>query len=160
MAQPDDPLLVDVVMHIVYEIEMLHKTAVRLEPPPGGFDESVLTESFLVHARNLHEFLACAQNRNDDVRAFHFTNWGKGFLSQDERKDINKRLSHLSTKRDDDFDWPVVDIHNRAVDVLAEMIESLSDEWRARFGDVMVRCTPIKRSVPSLNNQTMTRTNG
>ncbi len=117
--------------HFRYEVAMLRYSGDVLTGPnpPRGLAHAMAMESFLIHARNLHDFfygLEEAQKgnkrvRGDDVFVEHFFD-GDGWhspvenrLTGDEIDRVNKRLAHLTYSREDGRyeDWDFKGIHSR-----------------------------------------------
>jgi hypothetical protein len=119
MAKPrpkrGDDELREASRHLNYEMSMLEATRGRLV---GGIDkttENILVESFLIHARNLIDFLQPTTHlRDDDVIAADFfvgaaVDWEDVFKKvniftpamdiEGIRDRINKRLAHLTYDR-------------------------------------------------------------
>ena len=108
--------LVEASKHLHYEIEMIRKNLQTLRSieanhnSPVRFVKYSFVESFLVHARNLYDFLFRVGPRTrfaeDDIRAGDFLGneiWEKPPISSDLEKwyttMINKRLVHLTYHR-------------------------------------------------------------
>lgn len=100
--------------HLLYEIEMLKYTRDRIEELHTGVvsadenHEYALFESFLIHTRNIYEFLFKKEKRKiTDVRADDFREDDPypipcsvdKFLNDWAGNMINKRLVHLTTDR-------------------------------------------------------------
>ncbi len=90
---------------VKYEYDMAHATAaLLLEKWEPAAVEFALIESFLVHARNLHDF--CLPRTTDrrewdsDIRAYDFTDdFGVETFDIDTIETINRWLHHITTWR-------------------------------------------------------------
>ena len=71
-AKSDEELKETAEGQIVYEVDMLRKCASVLSRPPNQMTQNVALESFLVHVRNLRDFLYGAGTNPDDVVAGEF----------------------------------------------------------------------------------------
>ena len=104
----------ETIKHVRYEYEMLVKTAQCLySKPPDPVIMNALIESYAIHARNIIDFLFPDKPRPDDITASRFLpGWNKNLPSflKDIRREINKRVSHLTEVRIKEGDWNVPDI--------------------------------------------------
>lgn len=124
----DDRTLEAMVEHVAYEIDMLQATAILLRTGmiEGRLKNAVL-ESTLVHLRLVDEFLAGSGGRSDDVSAIDYLpTWApRNVLTEDERRDVNKRVHHLTTRRiGQSYMWPLAlceDAVRACVDFLTEL---------------------------------------
>lgn len=102
---------------IRYEFSMLNEIA-KIWPRIGEFPplfQNMAIESFLVHFRNVRDFLFSANPLNDDVVASDFNSKAWSIDSSGwtetvphERDRINKQLSHVSYLRGYyDKQWPI-----------------------------------------------------
>jgi hypothetical protein len=75
---------------------------------PDAQEASAMLEPFLLHARNVREFLYCDSSRQDDVLAVHFfdkpSDWTAkrptlGNYLESVRRRLNKAVAHLSYAR-------------------------------------------------------------
>lgn len=89
-----------------YEIRMLNEVFPLGYHPKDDVDKSARLESFLVHARNLIDFLENNGSKPDDLLISNFVDEkGKKInkivisLSADLKEKINKHLQHLTTTR-------------------------------------------------------------
>jgi hypothetical protein len=132
---------------LYYEALMMKEAAARCVKPQGGatLDESVsynmAIESFLIHFRNVRDFLYPDDNvRADDVIAFDYdpgwTKTGKDWqeCSKSERDRVNKLLAHISYSRDIlDHNWLTGIMRQRIMQGMAELIQTLPPERRSWF---------------------------
>ena len=128
---------------VFYERQQLHAfhnwlAAYLQQQEPGDVSQVVVnafTEAFLVHYRNLLDFLSPRKSKHaDDITAADFV---PGFVSTKApigyRDAIDKRLSHLSRARGNVVDKPwqltqMLDEMDRAWYELVENSGSLSEE--------------------------------
>lgn len=129
---------------LFYEIYMLDKTATQWKQITAqGFELNVITESFLVHFRNLRDFLypdAWVWNQNDNVLAFDYdSHWTKDETtwkecSENEHIRINKLLAHISYSRGDlARGWPVPDMRHGIIQGMSQFVSGLSPERQQYF---------------------------
>jgi hypothetical protein len=130
---------------ILYEIYMLRFACSRLirEQWEHERDAWVYLESFLVHYRNLIEFLGKPVNRlrQGDIHITNIwtleglaaPNWvntvqGQGqalFTKYEEQDDrVSRYLQHCTTKRIDAKDWPIDEMNN-AIEPLLTQVEGI-----------------------------------
>jgi hypothetical protein len=130
--------------HVHYERKSLQYLCSRLvdNPPDGGFDYAAVMDSFLVHARTLNHFLYGADRavrlcnpgivNPKDVIAEDFFRptaaWQKrmgGRLTEQEIKDINLQVAHLSYSRTRKLrdDYPYQDICDRLIGTLEQFVK-------------------------------------
>lgn len=137
---------------MLYEIDMLRETARQLEKDKwqGDFHKFVVLEAFLLHFRNLIEFLGRPEPRDADLSvekpASFWTGadrppndvlarlrkpdlWTK-YEGADNRYSISKYLQHSTEDRIDDKDWPVSDMYNEISGTLDEFERLLPDKRR------------------------------
>src|SRR5262245_54401754 len=107
----DDQLRDYASIHIYYELEMLHETAIRLKFGPVDTDvifRNAFIESFTIHARTLAAFLFYDRTRPDDVTAEDYVKdidaWkgARGPIPPPLQEVINrtaKEIAHLTSKR-------------------------------------------------------------
>lgn len=128
---------------VLYEIYMLRHTANKLSERLTGRDAWVHLEAFLVHFRNLIEFLGNDHPRDTDV---HLTNvWGLEYLEEPaSTRDLHERgkqlweryeprqglrvsqyLHHCTTQRIAAKDWPVSEMMQDIEPLLAEVEKNL-----------------------------------
>lgn len=106
---------------LFYEVWMLNESARKWGNTPAGVEHNFATECFLLHFRNVRDFLYPPRESwtnpryFDDVIAFDFcTKWlaiSDDWIecSPDERTRINKLLAHVSYSRPQlDHAWPVL----------------------------------------------------
>jgi len=69
--------------------------------PPFSFDQKVAIESFLIHVRNIYEFLCCDKKYDNDINFLCFSKTKTIIkLPKENNKDkINKFLAHITTER-------------------------------------------------------------
>jgi hypothetical protein len=143
---------------VVYEVKMLYQVAAiqPFLPLLSQVFMNMEVESFLVHFRNVRDFLyptntvkgANPTDRNyaqaqDTVIGFDFSSeWN--FDSSDwteivpkERDRINKQLSHISYSRSHlDKNWPVSMMAKAIHEKFGKFLNSLTDDRRKLFGDL------------------------
>jgi len=143
---PDQELLDYSAEHVAYEVQMLRGTKALLAAiATGALDVSLvmknaLIESWMVHLRDLVEFLYPAVPKQGDVIATDFfdsrAEWERIRPSQSEslkkaRKRANKELAHLTTGRkgpgDREKGWAFHDLTSELVDVLRTFGEKASE---------------------------------
>ena len=119
---------------IFYELWMLNQTACY--SPKNEIEKNMRLESFLVHARNLIDFLeGCCQK--DDVRSIDFLDKNKAAispilipLSTDLKNKINKHCQHLTkTRLDKKIGWSVIDIAKPINEAMARFINQLQESY-------------------------------
>ena len=133
--------------HLLYEIEMLEHDASRLmylldvQDVIAQQDRSAFLESFLLHVRNLYEFLFSKKGKEDKnaLRANDFME-DKPYLIPEPDSElkkwakemINKRLVHLSQHRlsvkEADSKWKFGILFNQIYQQLLEFYEWVEDE--------------------------------
>jgi len=134
---------------LFYETLMLKETAARcVEPTDEGSLEIIVPynmaiECFLIHFRNLREFLypnAKVRRDSDNVIAFDYdSRWLKTEndwkeCSDNERSRINKLLAHISYSRGELHPrWPTGRMRQCMMQRLAEFIVSLPPERQEWF---------------------------
>jgi len=128
---------------VQYEIDMLLFTYSKL----GIVDQlehNVYLESFLIHVRNLIEFLVNERRHQDDVMLEDFLNDNskiqiinklvKSFFNKTEMDRIHKMLAHISYERINlKGKWNVGDYFQTIYRALNEFVESLSISNKAWF---------------------------
>ena len=124
--------------HIRHEVQGI---LVSIPPPPL---EPRIGESALLHLRTVAFFLADTP-MGDDVGALCYQpqSWTQptreGLLGKDGASELNKRLSHLTTRRlRPGFDWFV--LLTRIPDVVAAFdtfVAALDPAWKPRFGPIL-----------------------
>ena len=102
--------------------------------------ELAFLESYLVHARSLHEFLSSRGSRDTDIQASRYVD---GFLEKplDENavEHVNRRLQHLTTHRQgDNVGWTPADTLPQIVESMGRFIDELSSrpDLANRLSDV------------------------
>ena len=88
--------------------------------------ENAVLESFLVHARNLVDFLQGQSNRNDTIKRSEFAlgkRWSpvRGSLPKDLIRQASKHMAHLTWDRiplDQEQPWWHMEIAQQVLDVL------------------------------------------
>ena len=132
---------------IKYEYDMALATAVRIGREKDGAIQFALIESFLVHARNLHDFL---RPRTANSRKLLGDFWANDFVAefgyevfdQEMVNTINRWLQHLTTWRyaDDHAQWhpgPMLASIYRGMNAfLADLGEEVRSGLRATHGRV------------------------
>lgn len=116
--------------HIYYEWRMLNETADFWENAPEGYKKSAFIESFLIHCRNLVEFLFHNQN-SDYLVAMYYTNktWAPTKTALLKRWDIHKYVAHLTFYRNKGIvDWPVQDLRREINQLMHKFVETAQDD--------------------------------
>ena len=98
---------------LYYEVLMLNKTANFYPEEKNYIKKNSLLESFLIHARNLIDFLEDNRKNHDDSTCSNFINIEQAKInpviikiSPRLKKKINKNLSHMTTTRiSEKIDW-------------------------------------------------------
>jgi hypothetical protein len=114
--------------HVLYEVQMMASTARRQTPAGDLVLGFAVLESFLLHCRNLAEFLTKANPSGTDLAAKDYFDqpWAGATLPTDfDIKAIHRRLAHLTTDRlatnvpGQGFSWagPTADRARRAVQI-------------------------------------------
>lgn len=97
---------------VAYEYRMMSEAADLLaDLPPGSVQHVLALEGFLLHYRNLLDFLSPRNQQPTDIVWSHFVN-RPIVVSDEHRWDLNKWLAHLTTERLQAFQgngkgWPV-----------------------------------------------------
>ncbi|MCZ4577769.1 MULTISPECIES: hypothetical protein [Gordonia] len=146
----------DFLPHIEYEVRMLMHTARRLSAypdydamTPGSIekaDHDAYLESFLIHARVIHEFFRPeSPSRADDIRAWQVcpdlkdADGDMGLdpvLSDAVLQRINKQLAHPTTARvTTKQPFPIRDIATAAVAAVVALFLVLDDPKYAQLSD-------------------------
>jgi hypothetical protein len=123
---------------IVQERRMLHHSYSKLAEISSAdiadpVERNVYLESFLLHFRNILDFLEPPDSlRKDDVKATDFlTTYVAPNAPTQYRKDINKRLSHMSYSRllvePENRSWPIT-----------EMLSEIEDTWKSFVGSFII----------------------
>ncbi len=151
-ARTDEELKETAEGPIVYEVDMLRKCTSVLSWPPNQMTQSVALESFLIHVRNLRDFLYGAGTNPDDVVAGDFFP-GLGQweairppmpkVIEDNRERLNKTLAHISYSRlkykGSAKAWPSQQIASELIAVVRVFLRHLPQNrspWFSRLGDV------------------------
>ncbi len=151
-ARTDEELKETAEGPIVYEVDMLRKCASVLSSPLNQLTQNMALESFLVHVRNLREFLYDAGTNPDDVVAGDFFP-GPGQweairppmpkVIEDNRERLNKALAHISYSRlkykGPAKKWPSQHIASELIAVVRVFLRNLPQgrsAWFSRLGDV------------------------
>lgn len=149
--------MTDKVSHVRYEFDALMRaqrywTKAKLS---GDEDlEYIACESFLVHYRNLIDFLTGHRGKADDILPKHLK-VGPSYIFPDaiELKDaINKRLSHLTDMRTtSQAEWDA-----------GSLLRRLSLPWSAFVRDMAARGTAMPELPPDtpLSDVVVTNTSG
>ena len=95
--------------HIYYEIDMLHRTSLRLLGREDGVYNNALVESYALHLRNMIEFLYLSPKRDDDVNALHYVKSKSAWLEARGKEPppglaaakirADKQVAHLTKRR-------------------------------------------------------------
>ena len=139
---------------IVYEVDMLRQCASVLSKPLDQLTQNIALESFLVHVRNLREFLYGAGTNRDDVVAGDFFP-GPGQwedinirppmpkVIEANRERLNKALAHVSYSRlkykGPAKAWPSQQMASELIAVVRVFLRHLPQDrsaWFSRLGDV------------------------
>jgi hypothetical protein len=131
---------------VEYEVGMLHQIPVLwgFLPLLDTTFRNMAIESFLVHFRNLRDFLfptTKAKQDPDNVIGTDFdpTGWSQDSegwqeVVADERDRINRQLSHISYSRQDyESQWPVAKMREAIESRFTEFIRGLPTEKRKMF---------------------------
>jgi hypothetical protein len=152
MSSEGKPDLREFAGHIRYEIGMLrftfkklleYKQLGTLTSSQKMFHNAVL-ESFLLHVRNLRQFLTNSKSRPDDIIAIDFTEDEMGgtdisntvseAIDDSELKRIHKMLAHISYMRLDlPKSWPIGKYHSGLFMALERFYNSLPDDKSTLF---------------------------
>ncbi len=151
-ARTDEELKETAEGHIVYEVDMLGKCASVLSRRPDQLTQNMALESFLVHVRNLRDFLYGESTKPDDVVAGDFFpgpgQWEvirppmpKVLEVNHER--LNRALAHVSYSRlkykGPAKAWPSQQIASKQIAVVRAFLRHLPQDrsaWFSRLGDV------------------------
>jgi hypothetical protein len=149
--------LVAMAEEITYDVRMLTGTAVRQQIERAELERSAqldtgrtrvvlfaVTESCLVHLRNLDDFLGGTDP--DHVVAGDFiAGWTpQRFLTADERAAIDSSLSALAADRHAaDPDWPLLSMAARAFDAFNAFVDALDPEAAAWFGEEIAEADAV-----------------
>ena len=151
-ARTDEELKETAEGPIVYEVDMLQECARVLSRPLNQLTQNMALESFLVHVRNLREFLYDAGTNPDDVVAGDFFpgpgQW-EGIrppmpkVIEENRYRLNKSLAHISYSRlkykGPTKEWPSQQIASELLAVVRVFLRNLPQNrsaWFSRLGDV------------------------
>lgn len=121
---------------LFYEIRML-ENCFPLGYSPRGLDKNFRLESFLLHTRNLIDFLENNKNGNDDIIASGFKDVNgrpipriKLSLSSDIKQKINKHLSHLTkTRLKEKPEWNIELIKSSINQGLIQFVNLVSESY-------------------------------
>lgn len=130
--------------HIYYEADMFFKTLLALQCKPNILTlHNLLVETFLIHARNLHDFLYPSDYfDDDDILVYDYIgnsdNYETKKTAKKELKDyiykINKQLSHLTYKRNtyNQISKPheLIEIGNKIHNTLMVFYDSLTQNFK------------------------------
>jgi hypothetical protein len=140
---------------IVYETWMLNEARNALAASLGRNASAnfMALESFLVHYRNLRDFLYPHDPKPVDILARQFSSaWDqvapKWPANNSERKKLNARLFHISTLRTDDGQWPISAMADRIGRCLDAWWQSMSAEEQERMAAIRVH---IRALLPNPN---------
>jgi hypothetical protein len=191
MPDPDPPTpqqLKDMAAHIYHEVMALmqsrdllnhakaqHKAATdKVLQDTCQVGINCALESFLLHYRNLREFLndevkqskknkGTGKLESDDVKAKDYTidpNWKTAApwaSNKDEGKRLHKRLAHVTTARlmlDDK--WYPESMEGNALRTFEDFVSALSDERRAWFENaskaITARVSPVMATLGESSN--------
>jgi hypothetical protein len=155
--------------HLVYEVEMLIATLVRLEA--GIRDDKVMAyafiESFSLHARNLIEFFDTKRD-SDKVGAYMFADtsympMAKAVVKNALRTKLNNQIVHITRERTADDTQKLNDIDRRELLTilaaeLVRFIVSLAPQYKATLASVSISTSPAPS--PALLTDQITTTSG
>ena len=125
---------------LYYEVIMLDMTVRVLSSKMtnGSFMNKILLESFLIHLRNLIDFIYLPKCNKDDILAQDFfsnpENWAKlrPTLSanlEEAKKNINKLLSHITYSRlqmrTEQTTWDFMSLRNEIVLIIQAFINNI-----------------------------------
>lgn len=144
-TEDDHTHLREISKHLLYEINQLEYKGKKLDclyANPSSEEDIIhsVFESFLIHGRNIYEFLFTGKTRKDDIRANDFkedTNYQipnpiDPFLKQWARTMIDKRLMHLTefrlTIKDTDHEWEINELFQRLYKQLIFFYRWVPDE--------------------------------
>ena len=108
MKNRSEITLRDISFHLDYEVLMLTDLAFSFRPAPGTIAHNAYIEAFVMHLRNLLDFIWKDRADNDWVLAVHFFNDSKMWTSRRPVKSValenahrraHKEVSHLSYDR-------------------------------------------------------------
>jgi hypothetical protein len=139
--------------HVVYEVGMMWNAVERLKSlrsevnnrefhrsnPRWEVENNAYLESFLIHYRNVMDFLSPRGSvKPDDITAGPFINKGLAHRIPDtpidHRTAIDKFLAHLSKTRGSyDMKWPVQEMLDGMVSALSRFLDQLDPDRRAWF---------------------------
>jgi len=147
--------LEDAAGHVVHEMRMLFLITDNyqaLASPSEDWIDDMALESFLVHYRNIRDFLFPTSSIKhlsprykkialDTVLALDFNPQGWHYEAKDwrevvgnERERLNKRLSHLSYSRSRyDPQWPLEEMREALASEFNRFLESLPSDKRSLF---------------------------
>lgn len=129
-----------------YEASMLDQAAKKCATAPPGYDRNAAIECYLVHFRNIRDFLYPTaeswtdERYFDDVIAWDFCSewlevaedWKECSLA--ERTRINKLLAHISYTRPQlGHDWPIAQMHAAIQNSVSEFVAKLSPDRKKWF---------------------------
>lgn len=148
-----DEQLRNITEDVTYEVQMLFAVSKLLSKCQEPFLKNIAIESFLIHYRNVRDFLFPTKsikephhkNRGyqealDTVIAYDFnqdwnceaTNWSE--IVSNERERINKQLSHLSYSRPKyDKSWPWQAMRNALMKEFERFLKTLPKEKQQLF---------------------------
>jgi hypothetical protein len=191
MANPDPPTpqqLKGMASHIYHEVMALMQSRDLLNHAKAqqkAAQDKVLQdasqvgincalESFLLHYRNLREFLndevkqskkdkATEKLESDDIKAKDYTidpNWKTAApwaSDKDEGKRLHKRLAHITTARLTlDDKWYPESMEGNALRTFEEFVSAISDERKAWFekasSAIMARVRPVMATLGESSN--------
>lgn len=133
--------------HLRHEVQGI---LVQVPPPPL---EARLAEAALLHLRAVAFFLADTP-KGDDVGALSYVPIGwrpptrEQLLGPNGAAELNKRLSHLTTRRlEPGFDW--ITLLQAIPDVVTHFeafVAALEDSWQSRFAPILVDIAAWKQT--------------
>jgi len=127
------------ILTVNYEIQRLQGYHDRIQALVNTKDDrdqeaiNAFTEAFLIHYRNLLDFLD-SRGGDDDIKASDFAPEFKSTLSPEKYRDrINKRLAHLSRSRSKyskewEFTTMLVEIRDAWGEYIASALAAVSEE--------------------------------
>jgi len=129
--------------HIYYEVEMLFMTMRLLLTSRDQIFINALLESFLIHSRNLLDFLyPKLEPKSDDILVYDYIQYKKLYnINKTKKKELNfitrranKQLVHLTYSRNKFGEkrkqWRFVDISNKMRKTLIAFYDALPEKYK------------------------------
>jgi hypothetical protein len=137
-----------------YELYMLNEAFSAYHSSLREPVKSMILESFLIHARNLIDFLENKRLSPDDITCIDFTDIDGKPVSRIDvelkgglKTQINKRVAHMSKARtDSQVSWIMGEIHQRVNIDISSFLDGCGDsnfpddpdQWRRAFKELIV----------------------